>query len=124
MAQEQTGLYKKYIVTKADGTPVDPKAIYFVMRLDTDPAAREAVEIYTRWVDDYQLAADLSQLLHDLAQGNLEGHPVPLAEKAQHAFSNYRVIYDEHTGQYITTIRGDKFILPDMEAEKEEDAKD
>lgn len=28
------GLHKRYIVTKADGEPVDPMATYFVLRLD------------------------------------------------------------------------------------------
>lgn len=28
------GLHQKYIITKADGSPVDPNAIYFVLRLD------------------------------------------------------------------------------------------
>ena len=39
-------LYGKYIVSKADGSPVDPDAFYFVLRLDTDPAARIAIVHY------------------------------------------------------------------------------
>ena len=42
------GLYGKYIITKADGSPVDPNADYFVLRLDTDPAARHAARTYAR----------------------------------------------------------------------------
>ena len=30
----EKGLIKKYIISKADGTPVDPKAKYFVLRYD------------------------------------------------------------------------------------------
>lgn len=41
-------LYYKYLVTKADGSPVDPKADYFVLRLDTDPAARLAAYCYAK----------------------------------------------------------------------------
>lgn len=41
-------LYSKYVVTKADGSPTDPKADYFVLRLDTDPAARLAAHCYAR----------------------------------------------------------------------------
>jgi hypothetical protein len=42
------GLYGKYVITKADGSPVDPSADYFVLRLDTDPAARAAARTYAR----------------------------------------------------------------------------
>ncbi|MEH2102548.1 MAG: hypothetical protein V7K76_22910 [Nostoc sp.] len=34
-----TGLFGKYIIQKADGTPIDPSAQYFVLRPDTDTAA-------------------------------------------------------------------------------------
>lgn len=39
-------LYSKYIIIKTDGSPIDEKADYFVLRLDTDPAAREAMLKY------------------------------------------------------------------------------
>lgn len=43
-------LIQKYIVTKADGEPVDPGAKYFVLRYDADSrdgyAAREALRYY------------------------------------------------------------------------------
>lgn len=41
-----SGIYGKYIVSKADATPVDPDAFYFVLRLDTDAAARNAIVHY------------------------------------------------------------------------------
>ena len=44
----EDGLYGKYIVTKSDGSPVDPKADYFVLRLDTDKTARHAARTYAR----------------------------------------------------------------------------
>lgn len=40
------GLYNKYIIQKVDGTPIDPSANYFVLRLDTDPHARAAARLY------------------------------------------------------------------------------
>lgn len=43
---EPKGLYLKYIIAKADGSPVDPNADYFVLRLDTDQAARGAARNY------------------------------------------------------------------------------
>src|SRR5690348_9196455 len=39
-------LHGKYIVQKADGSPVDLDAQYFVLRVDTDPAAQQAVLAY------------------------------------------------------------------------------
>lgn len=41
------GLYGKYIISKADGSPVDQGADYFVLRLDKDPIARRAALEYS-----------------------------------------------------------------------------
>jgi len=38
----------KYIVEKSDGSAVDPNAMYFVLRIDTDPHARVALRAYAR----------------------------------------------------------------------------
>ncbi len=43
---DRRGLYGKYIIQKADGSPVDPKAVYFTLRLDTDQHARAAIRAY------------------------------------------------------------------------------
>lgn len=47
------GLNQRYIITKADGSPCDPRAVYFVLRLDSygdDPehieACRAAAKTY------------------------------------------------------------------------------
>jgi hypothetical protein len=58
---ELQGVYGKYTVSKADGSPVDPDAFYFVLRLDTDPAAREAIVHYADVIMDSNptLAKDL-----------------------------------------------------------------
>jgi len=55
------GLYQKYIITKSDGTPVDPNAQYFVLRLDTDSHARQAALAYARSIGTFnkKLAIDL-----------------------------------------------------------------
>jgi hypothetical protein len=57
------GLYHKYVVSKRDGSPVDPKADYFVLRLDTDRAARRSAEFYAAYVseDNPQIARDLRE---------------------------------------------------------------
>jgi hypothetical protein len=47
---EKQGLFNKYVVTKADGSPVDLEAEYFVLRLDTDGAAREALACYAEHI--------------------------------------------------------------------------
>lgn len=45
------GLYDKYYVTKTEGA-TDPNANYFVLRMDTDPLAREAAKYYAIMVSD------------------------------------------------------------------------
>lgn len=41
---------QKYVIRKADGSPADPEARYLVLRLDTDPLARQAAETYAEAV--------------------------------------------------------------------------
>lgn len=45
-------IYKKYKITKSSGEPVDPNAQYFVLRIDTDPAARAALLAYADQIQD------------------------------------------------------------------------
>lgn len=61
-------LYKKYVVTKADGTPVDPEAQYLVLRLDTDGCARVAAIFYATCIREEQpgFAFELSGLARSL----------------------------------------------------------
>ena len=56
-------LFPKYNVTKNDGSPVDPNAQYFVLRIDTDPAARKAVLRYSSYISpiDPEFAEQLYQ---------------------------------------------------------------
>lgn len=53
------GWYIKYHITKADGSPVDPNADYFVLRLDKDPAARKAAITYAEACENLELRRDL-----------------------------------------------------------------
>ena len=39
-------LYEKYVVTKADGQPIDPEAVYFVLRVDNDDDALFAAMLW------------------------------------------------------------------------------
>jgi hypothetical protein len=54
-------LYRKYHIAKVDGTPIDPAAQYFVLRIDTDPAARQALLHYAKCIEatNPQFAAEL-----------------------------------------------------------------
>jgi hypothetical protein len=43
---------QKYVIRKTDGSPADPDARYLVLRLDTDPFARQAAATYADAVAD------------------------------------------------------------------------
>ena len=62
---EPKGIYGKYKVEKTDGSQMDPKAIYFTLRLDTDPHGRLAVRMYIASCreENPELARDLEELL-------------------------------------------------------------
>jgi len=60
------GWKQKYVIAKKDGSPVDDGACYFVLRLDEDPCAREAIETYARAVakaGNKHFAADIRRML-------------------------------------------------------------
>jgi hypothetical protein len=67
-ADNPTGLHQRYIVAKASGEQVDPRAEYFVLRVDEHGddhrhinACRKAVLMYATEIEHYlpQLAAEL-----------------------------------------------------------------
>ena len=62
-AKPRAGLYGKYHLSKADGSPVDPGADYFVLRLDSDPVARRAALQYSYMTPDRTLAIGLQEKL-------------------------------------------------------------
>ena len=67
---DKQGLYQKYEIKKTDGSPVDPKAEYFVLRLDTDKHAISAVAAYARSVheDNPQFADELIAWVLDVVK--------------------------------------------------------
>ena len=67
MSDKLRGLYQKYRVTKVEGE-TDPKAIYIVLRVDTDIHARLAILLYSTLIaKTYQkLSCDLNRLIHQL----------------------------------------------------------
>lgn len=66
--------YLKYILKKTDGSEIDPEADYFVLRIDKDPVAILAAEVYAQNTPDKDLAA---AMLNRIA-----GHKARIAEKA------------------------------------------
>ena len=58
----------KYIITKSNGNPVDPDAKYFVLRLDKDIAALDALRSYIIAIETTNPALyfDLVKLFGDM----------------------------------------------------------
>ena len=56
-------LFGKYKIEKTDGSQVDPNAMYFVLRIDTDPHARVALRAYARSIraSDPEFANELDE---------------------------------------------------------------
>lgn len=52
-------LYDKYIVTKADGSPMEPEAKYFVLRYDNDPHALTCAILWASLKEKWGLWGDL-----------------------------------------------------------------
>jgi len=84
--ENPTGLHQRYVLTKADGSPVDDDAVYFVLRLDKygdDPdhtqfcrdAAREYCKRVNNRTDDEHplrlVGNELWNLLNDIEGGNV-----------------------------------------------------
>lgn len=67
------GLYRKYIVKKANGTEIDKNADYFVLRLDTDKYAREAIMYYAALIrkSNPKLAEDLMEKYINYAEATI-----------------------------------------------------
>jgi hypothetical protein len=61
------GLYNKYFIEKADGSPIDQAARYFVLRYDNDRHARVALDAYASSIrdEDPALAADILEALEE-----------------------------------------------------------
>lgn len=73
--ENPNGLHQRYSVKKADGTPTDPNAVYFVLRLDNfghDPqhvrACRKAARTFAEFAPQHmrKVADELHTLLDRL----------------------------------------------------------
>lgn len=72
---QASGLHQKYQITKANGEPCDPNAIYFVLRLDNFSkdhvgveASREAAIVWAETVKLYGESSHLYQTAKDLIE--------------------------------------------------------
>ena len=71
------GLYNRYKVEKTDGTPIDSKAKYFVLRYDKDGSDPEHVKACQRGLLEYAraIASHLpvlaGDILHELAKNRI-----------------------------------------------------
>lgn len=68
MSEQPKGVYGKYVITRRDNRKIDPDACLFVLRLDTDPAARKAMRQYARSCrrTNAALANDIERCLNEL----------------------------------------------------------
>lgn len=84
MHAAKIGLIHKYNVTKANGTPTDPGAYYFVLRIDNGgefehvQACRKALQVYADNIRKTLplLAEDLDKDLHELGLPWTNAKPV------------------------------------------------
>ena len=74
------GLKMKYRLEKADGRPVDPQGVYFVLKLNSDDlahgrACRLAARCYAHEIHDHlpELSDDLVRLCDQIEAGQVEG---------------------------------------------------
>lgn len=74
--EPKPGLYDKYRVTHADGSPVGGE--FFVLKM-TDPATVPALQAYAAATDNEKLAADLRERFGDPAQYDLTDEQVEAA---------------------------------------------
>ena len=73
IAANPVGLHRRYNVTKANGEPCDPNAVYFVLRLDDNGdddthliACREAARAYCRVIHKLPASCHLRPVADDL----------------------------------------------------------
>ena len=110
-------LESKYIVTRADGSPIDPTADYFLLRLDSDLAARKAALHYADLIqeDNPLLADDLRSRVQSYDAGK---HVLQIGDKVRHKHltmgqrgmlntqTSKAVIVDKKDGKFLLRFEG------------------
>lgn len=66
----KVGLFQKYEIRYADGTPVNPKTFYFVLNITNDENAREALRLYGELVEQTNpiLSIDIDAKLREIEE--------------------------------------------------------
>lgn len=89
---QNNGWERKYVISKADGSEVDPAAEYLVLRIDSDPEARSAALDFCVRTENKALAQDLGdrvQCYEMLAEVELKV-PVKLTGNNKHVHNILR----------------------------------
>jgi hypothetical protein len=98
----EQGFYNKYVVTKANGNPIDPEAEYFVLRIDNDPAAKLALAVYAANTPNKTLSKDLMDKIGN--QAELTAITTQLADKCSKCVAE-KDIYLASTVRGLGTVR-------------------
>ncbi len=86
MNTDDRGLETRYIIKNRDGSPVDPSATYYVLKLSGTSqharASRAALNVYAEKMAIVlpRLAADCKQMCFDEARAAGESEPIPQAQ--------------------------------------------
>ena len=94
------GLRNKYVITKTSGSEVDPKADYFVLRLDKDPHAIAAILRYAFSIrkDNPEFALDLFAKAEEYTGGLKDTDKVVRKNvQLEQEISRLMKFYIEHT---------------------------
>lgn len=84
------GLYKKYQVSKTDGSPMDPNSDYFVLRADKDPHARKVLRVYAESIKDENpiLSKDIFEMLRTYEDFNQYAEIKVISLPSENEFEN------------------------------------
>ena len=99
----------KYHITKADGSPVDPDAVYFVLRLDNHSrpdhlACRSALQTYAREVRTVDPGA------HQAAQEILDRTRPPLTLRST-IFDRVKKVLCEEFGAHADNVTAEALLV-------------
>lgn len=61
--RDKERFYKKYFISKTDGTPFDNEAEYFIIRYDNSEAGKAALRRFAALTDDKELSHNLVMIL-------------------------------------------------------------
>ena len=83
--ENPNGLHQKYIITRVDGKPIDPKAVYFVLRLDGNHAHNNASRAAAlKWAEVIDHTCEkLGMVSNDLRGLVKHLTPVPVVPKTR-----------------------------------------